>query len=179
MCRFCHHNYRHADERSGRYCPLDLYSGDICSVRRAIDGLCADPRNNLKAFRDGINVSPQDAPARVWERLCWILCHDPLLPLLNETMKDLLLRGLKAGVATDDGGHLGNLLKSIALLRDCSIIIRFCGGDDGGSTAESGWIGGYSMHMIDVDPKPDAKLSYYLAEFDELRRLYHRHVAWT
>ena len=176
MCRFCHHNYHHTDERVERYCPLDLYSGDVCCVGRAINGLCSEPRNNLKAFREGIRVHPRDIPAKIRERLCRILCQDPLLSLLNESMKALLLRGLKADIAVE-ADRLGDLLKSIALLRDCSIIIRFGGGDGEHLAAESWRIGNYTVHMIDVDPKPDTKLSYYLAEFENLRRLYHRHAA--
>jgi hypothetical protein len=40
-------------DKTHRYCPLDIFSGDEQRILCALKGLCQDARNNLKVFVDG------------------------------------------------------------------------------------------------------------------------------
>lgn len=67
-CRYClHENYRGATIEHGRYCPIDLYSGESDRVQRALDGLWKQwlesdgEKNNLRVFVDGNRIVPRDA----------------------------------------------------------------------------------------------------------------------
>ncbi|XP_045621520.2 uncharacterized protein [Procambarus clarkii] len=56
LCRYCVKQFlkRRKDHHSrSSYCPLDLYSGDVERMRRAVDGLIQSPQNNFKVFQDG------------------------------------------------------------------------------------------------------------------------------
>lgn len=56
LCRYCVKQFlkagKESSSRSG-YCPLDLFSGNVDRMRRAVDNLILAPQNNFKVFVDG------------------------------------------------------------------------------------------------------------------------------
>uniref|UniRef100_A0A8C4QVS8 Inositol-pentakisphosphate 2-kinase n=2 Tax=Eptatretus burgeri TaxID=7764 RepID=A0A8C4QVS8_EPTBU len=57
VCRYCMHQYLKVTngkcKKVNRYCPLDLYSGDVQRMEFAIRGLLENPQNNLRVFKNG------------------------------------------------------------------------------------------------------------------------------
>ncbi|XP_063850914.1 inositol-pentakisphosphate 2-kinase-like isoform X2 [Scylla paramamosain] len=56
LCRYCVKQFLKAGKESGSrsgYCPLDLFSGNVDRMRRAVDNLILAPQNNFKVFVDG------------------------------------------------------------------------------------------------------------------------------
>lgn len=56
LCRYCVKQFLKAGKENGSrsgYCPLDLYSGNLDRMRRAVDNLILSPQNNFKVFVDG------------------------------------------------------------------------------------------------------------------------------
>ncbi|XP_066967149.1 uncharacterized protein [Macrobrachium rosenbergii] len=57
LCRYCVKQHikvgKDADHVTSCYCPLDLFSGNLTRMRKAVDGLFESPQNNFKVFLDG------------------------------------------------------------------------------------------------------------------------------
>ncbi|XP_045123323.1 inositol-pentakisphosphate 2-kinase-like isoform X2 [Portunus trituberculatus] len=56
LCRYCVKQFLKAGKESGSrsgYCPLDLFSGNMDRMRKAVDNLILAPQNNFKVFVDG------------------------------------------------------------------------------------------------------------------------------
>ncbi|XP_068228316.1 uncharacterized protein [Palaemon carinicauda] len=57
LCRYCVKQFikvgKDADPVTSCYCPLDLFSGNLARMRKAVDGLLKSPQNNFKVFVDG------------------------------------------------------------------------------------------------------------------------------
>ncbi|XP_050690051.1 inositol-pentakisphosphate 2-kinase-like isoform X2 [Eriocheir sinensis] len=56
LCRYCVKQFLKGGRESGSrssYCPLDLFSGNLERMRRAVDSLIQCPQNNFKVFVDG------------------------------------------------------------------------------------------------------------------------------
>ncbi|XP_064106038.1 uncharacterized protein LOC135215386 isoform X2 [Macrobrachium nipponense] len=57
LCRYCVKQHikvgKDADHATSCYCPLDLFSGNLTRMRKAVDGLFESPQNNFKVFLDG------------------------------------------------------------------------------------------------------------------------------
>lgn len=155
---------------SPRYCPSDIFSNDSALMRRAIEGLCHEPKNNFKAFLGASPVPPQSVPPKVLECICKILLQDPLLGLLDNAMKVLLRKAL---VTTGNVRQLGRILKVIAVLRDCSVMFGF----NAAHLMDENLRESYEIHLIDIDEKPDEKLPQYFKEFQGLRNLYTQNCA--
>ncbi|KAJ1877139.1 hypothetical protein H4R99_006172 [Coemansia sp. RSA 1722] len=54
VCRYCMHQHlKHGPEMASSFCPLDLYSGNLKRMGRALDCLASSPQNNLRVFVNG------------------------------------------------------------------------------------------------------------------------------
>ncbi|KAJ3260791.1 Inositol-pentakisphosphate 2-kinase [Boothiomyces macroporosus] len=59
-CRFCLHEELKARKKNiplGKFCPLDLYSGDFNRILKSVNDLRATPKNNLKIFYQQENIT--------------------------------------------------------------------------------------------------------------------------
>ncbi|KAK9498179.1 hypothetical protein O3M35_004052 [Rhynocoris fuscipes] len=63
-CTFCMNQYLKVMKKRvlgiSQYCPLDLFSGNILRMKRAIRNLLLNPQNNLKIFKNGNLVLSDD-----------------------------------------------------------------------------------------------------------------------
>ncbi|XP_069956626.1 uncharacterized protein [Cherax quadricarinatus] len=56
LCRYCVKQFLKRgkdDQARSSYCPLDLFSGELWKMRRAVENLMHSPQNNFKVFQDG------------------------------------------------------------------------------------------------------------------------------
>ncbi|XP_037785630.1 uncharacterized protein LOC119581408 [Penaeus monodon] len=78
MCVFCINQYVKPEkcrDRS-RYCPQDLFSGDLTRMRRAVDALIQSPQTNLKVFVDGEAVEDIKHYSYLRDVIISALTHD-------------------------------------------------------------------------------------------------------
>lgn len=162
-CRYCAHNY---SNETGfgvdvKYCPSDLFSGKRDRICRALDGLCQEPRNNLKVFTMGQPMDPARLSSKVRNVAAELLTRDPLLSHLQAALIKSWTFAQKANPNTIQEHK--TLIEAVAL-RDCSAIIRL-GFSKGAS--ETNVVS--SIHVIDLDEKSSEKLSLYQSELELFR----------
>ncbi|KAI9291588.1 hypothetical protein K502DRAFT_333071 [Neoconidiobolus thromboides FSU 785] len=63
-CRFClHQEFKllSGNKTKSEYCPMDLYSQNIDKIKCSLSQLIQTPQNNLRLFRDGIEIEVKEA----------------------------------------------------------------------------------------------------------------------
>lgn len=155
----------------GKYCPVDLFSGNSAHIALAVDSLFENKRNQLRVYCKGKLC--HDVPSKLQSDLASVLERDPILSRINAAQQKLYrlynLIDLKGSNITETEylSRMEQVLQSGALdqlsafllaisLEDLSLVISFDLQD----------IGEYQIHMIDIDIKLPTKLPEYVANHD-------------
>ncbi|XP_042879344.1 uncharacterized protein LOC122257880 isoform X2 [Penaeus japonicus] len=110
MCVFCINQYVKPEkcrDRS-RYCPQDLFSGDLTRMRLAVDALIQTPQTNLKVFVDGEAVEDIKHYSYLRDVIISALTHDFESPVAR------LPQGGGGGGGGDGRGGGGGTAASVA-----------------------------------------------------------------
>ncbi|KAF9454600.1 inositol-pentakisphosphate 2-kinase [Macrolepiota fuliginosa MF-IS2] len=100
-CRFCMHSYmRNVEDQKyvNNYCPLDLFSGNVGRVHKAIDSLwdawehSSGSVNNLKIFAHGKVVKPGQVERLVREDVVASTSPEKIREVFKEAVCNTLLR---------------------------------------------------------------------------------------
>nr|KAG5699504.1 hypothetical protein BaRGS_020063 [Batillaria attramentaria] len=122
VCKFCMHQHLKCQAgewpETSDYCPLDLFSGNRKRMRHALQSLMKTPQNNLKIWKDGVEIYSSETK----EDLSSIL-HNWFEDLaLKKTRAvcsflDLVIEILLMSVSVDDSPPHSELTRSPTLQR--------------------------------------------------------------
>ncbi|KAK7070659.1 hypothetical protein SK128_012777 [Halocaridina rubra] len=85
LCRYCVKQYikigkKSKQDTTSKYCPLDLFSGEVLRMQKAVDGLLESPQNNLKIFMDGDPVEDYQSYRYLRDVIIAALTYDFSMP---------------------------------------------------------------------------------------------------
>ncbi|WVW84830.1 hypothetical protein I302_106865 [Kwoniella bestiolae CBS 10118] len=123
-CRFCMHRHLkgHDSSAEGKFCPLDLYSGDESRMRKAINGLwgiwqeSGGKENNWRVFVNGERVIPDrvDEVAKYFEGKEALADQIAtlIIPILQKSLVFQTLKNLQATLDPTDISDLSSRFSS-------------------------------------------------------------------
>ncbi|OCF57109.1 hypothetical protein L486_05968 [Kwoniella mangroviensis CBS 10435] len=123
-CRFCMHRHLkgHDSSAEGKFCPLDLYSGEEVRMKKAINGLWGiweqseGKENNWRVFVNGEKISPDKAEAVALyfddEKSLADHIASSIIPILNSSQVVQTLKTLQATLDPTDISDLASRFSS-------------------------------------------------------------------
>lgn len=105
-CAFCGHQYLKFMKKRilklSKYCPLDLFSGDVNRMKKALKNLLATPQNNLKIFKNGDVIYSEDCTNDFVDTLREFLRSTELNPeAILETWSSIMQEALTKPLTED------------------------------------------------------------------------------